>query len=97
MNAEQFKELVNSLDVGKRLPDSVYFHKDTFPDVPEALSKFIKVVAKALKIEDSNWNLIKVFRNDFRVSLLNYPLFFEDSYPTLEQSGVFQGCCRLNC
>ena len=28
MNAEQFKELVNSLDVGKNLPDSVYFHKD---------------------------------------------------------------------
>ena len=86
MNAEQFKELVNSLDVGKKLPDSVYFHKDTFSDVPEALSKFIKTVAKALKIEDSNWNLIKVFRNDFRLSLLNYPSFFEDSYPALEQS-----------
>ncbi|MCJ8320667.1 MAG: DNA phosphorothioation-associated putative methyltransferase, partial [Colwellia sp.] len=86
MNAEQFKELVNSLDVGKKLPDSIYFHKDTFSDVPEALSKFIKIVAKALKIEDANWNLIKVFRNDFRLSLLNYPLFFEDSYPALEQS-----------
>ncbi len=86
MNAEQFKELINSLDVGKKLPDSVYFHKDTFSDVPEALSKFIKIVAKALKIEDSNWNLVKVFRNDFRLSLLNYPLFIEESYPALEQS-----------
>jgi DNA phosphorothioation-associated putative methyltransferase len=86
MNAEQFKELVNSLDVGKKLPDSIYLHKDTFSDVPEALSKFIKIVAKALKIDDDNWNLIKVFRNDFRLSLLNYPLFFEDSYPALEQS-----------
>ena len=73
MNAEQFKELVNSLDVGKKLPDSVYFHKDTLADVPEKLSKFITIVAKALKIEDSNWNLVKVFRNDFRLSLLNYP------------------------
>jgi DNA phosphorothioation-associated putative methyltransferase len=86
MNAEQFKELVNSLNVGKKLPDSIYFHKDTFSDVPEALSKFIKVVAKALKIDDDNWNLIKIFRKDFRLSLLNYPLFFEDSYPALEQS-----------
>ena len=86
MNAEQFKELVNSLEVGKKLPDSIYFHKDTFSDVPEALSKFIKIVAKALKIEDTNWNLVKVFRNDFRLSLLNYPMFFEDSYPALEQS-----------
>jgi len=86
MNADQFKELVNSLDVGKKLPDSIYFHKDTFSDVPEALSKFIKIVSKALKIDDDNWNLIKVFRKDFRLSLLNYPLFFEDSYPALEQS-----------
>ena len=86
MNAEQFKKLVNSLDVGKKLPDSIYFHKETFSDVPEVLSKFIKIVAKALKIDDDNWNLIKVFRNDFRLSLLNYPLFFEDSYPALEQS-----------
>jgi len=86
MNAEQFKELVNSLDVGKNLPDSVYFHKDAFSDVPEALSKFIIIVAKALKIDDANWNLIKVFRKDFRLSLLNYPSFFEDSYPVLEQS-----------
>tara|TARA_R110001583_G_scaffold154593_2_gene306297 strand:- start:6645 stop:8684 length:2040 start_codon:yes stop_codon:yes gene_type:complete len=86
MNAEQFKELVNSLDVGKKLPNSIYLHKDTFSDVPEALSKFIKIVAKALKIDDNNWNIIKVFRKDFRLSLLNYPLFFEDSYPVLEQS-----------
>lgn len=86
MNAEQFKELVNSLTIGKKLPDSIYFHKDTFSEVPNALSKFIKVVAKALKIEDDNWNLVKVFRKDFRLSLLNYPLFFEDSYPALEQS-----------
>jgi len=86
MNAEQFKELVKSLDVGKKLPDSVYFHKDTFSDIPEGLSKFVKIVAKALKIDDDNWNIVKVFRKDFRLSLLNYPLFFEDSYPALEQS-----------
>jgi DNA phosphorothioation-associated putative methyltransferase len=86
MNAEQFKGLVNSLNIGKKLPDAIYFHKDTFNEVPEALSKFIKIVAKALKIDDENWNLVKVFRKDFRLSLLNYPLFFEDSYPTLQQS-----------
>ena len=86
MNAEQFKELVNSLTVGKKLPDSIYLHKDAFSDAPEILSKFIKAVAKALKIEDEQWNLVKVFRKDFRLSLLNYPSFFEESYPALEQS-----------
>jgi hypothetical protein len=86
MNAEQFKGLVNSLEIGKKLPDSIYFHKEAFSEVPETLSQFIKVVGKALKIDDEDWNLVKVFRNDFRLSLLNYPLFFEDSYPALEQS-----------
>ena len=86
MNAEQFKELVNSLTIGKKLPDAIYFHKSAFTEVPEVLSKFIAVVAKALKIDDENWNLVKVFRKDFRLSLLNYPQFIEDSYPALEQS-----------
>jgi len=86
MNAEQYKELIKSLGVGKKLPDSIYFHKDAFTDVPEALSKFIKIVAIALKVEDDNWNLVKVFRKDFRLSLLHYPNFFEDSYPVLKQS-----------
>jgi len=86
MNAEQFQELVKSITIGKKLPDAIYFHKESFEEIPDALSKFIKVVAKALKIDDEHWNLVKVFRKDFRVSLLNYPMFFEDSYPVLEQS-----------
>ena len=87
MNAEKFKELVDSLDVGKKLPDSIYFHKDTFSDVPEPLSKFIKIVAKALKIDDDNWNIIKVFRKGFRLSLLNYPFF--KSPVSINEIGVF--------
>ena len=86
MNAEQFKELVKSLEIGKKLPDAIYFHKDAFLEVPQALTQFINVVAKALKVEDQDWNLVKVSKNDFRLSLLNYPHFFEDSYPALKQS-----------
>lgn len=86
MNDEQFKSLVNKLEVGKKLPDSIYFHRDIFPEIPETLAKFINIVAKALKIHDEDWNLVKVFRKDFRLSLLSYPNFFEDSYPSLEQS-----------
>ncbi len=86
MNAELFKELVKSIEVGKRLPDAIYFHKDAFEDTPTTLTKFITVVAQALKIADDDWNLVKVFRNDFRLSLLHYPNFFEDSYPALAQS-----------
>ena len=86
MNSEQFKQLVKKVQVAKRLPDAVYFHKDAFNDAPLELVKFIKVVAKALKIEDEQYDLVKLFKNDFRLSLLSYPDFYSDSYPALKQS-----------
>tara|TARA_R110001592_G_scaffold192882_1_gene439960 strand:+ start:10735 stop:12603 length:1869 start_codon:yes stop_codon:yes gene_type:complete len=86
MNADQFTELVKTISIGKKLPDAIYFHKEAFSQAPLSLTKFILIVAKALKIDDSDWNLVKVFRKDFRISLLNYPTFFEESYPPLMQS-----------
>ena len=86
MNEKQFKELVKQIKVGKKLPDAIYFHKDAFDELTPQLSKFIKVVAQALKIDVKDWNLVKLYRNDFRLSLLNYPTFFEESYPALQQS-----------
>jgi len=86
MNATQFKELVKTLTIGKKLPDAIYFHKDAFSDTPEILTKFILLIAQALKIDEDSWNLVKVFKNDFRISLLNYPSFYEESYPALVQS-----------
>jgi DNA phosphorothioation-associated putative methyltransferase len=86
MNATQFKELVDSLTVGKRLPDAVYLHRDGLPGVPPLLAKFVKVVAQALKVPDSDWNIVKLGRKEFRLSLLDYPSFYTESYPSLRQS-----------
>ncbi len=86
MNAEQFKQLVKKVKIAKKLPDAIYFHKDAFADAPADLVKFIKVVAQALKVDESDFDLIKLFKSDFRLSLLSYPTFYEDSYPALKQS-----------
>lgn len=86
MDASKFSELVKQIEVGKKLPDSIYFHKVAFKDNPPPLVNVIKNIAKALKINDSDWNIVKVFKNDFRISLLSYPNFFEDSYPCLSRS-----------
>ncbi|MBE8232323.1 MAG: DNA phosphorothioation-associated putative methyltransferase, partial [Endozoicomonadaceae bacterium] len=40
----------------------------------------------ALKVEESDWDLIKLFKKEFRISLLSYPDFYTDSYPALKQS-----------
>ena len=86
MNAEQFKDLVKQTKTGKSLPDALYLHRDAFSALPATLNKFVKVVASALKLTDEDWNIVKLFKSDFRISLLHYPDFYTDSYPVLKQS-----------
>ncbi|MCF7364020.1 DNA phosphorothioation-associated putative methyltransferase [Vibrio sp. A1-b2] len=86
MNEELFKQLVSQINLGKHLPDAVYLHRDAFSALPKNLSQFIPAVAKAVNLDDDSWNLVKLFKKEFRLSLLHYPNFYNDSYPSLRQS-----------
>ncbi|NDJ81235.1 DNA phosphorothioation-associated putative methyltransferase [Vibrio campbellii] len=86
MNEEQFAELIAQIKVGKQLPDAIYLHKDAFSALPTVLTQFIPAVAKAVSLDDEHWNLVKLFKKEFRLSLLHYPDFYTDSYPALRQS-----------
>jgi len=86
MDFQSFKKLIKQINIGKQLPDAVYLHKDAMSELPPELRKFIPAVAQALNLPESQWNIIKLFKKEFRLSLLNYPNFYIDSYPTLEQS-----------
>ncbi|OLQ79842.1 hypothetical protein BIT28_00905 [Photobacterium proteolyticum] len=86
MDAKLFSQLATQVKVGKQLPDALYLHRDAFSAIPDELAKFIPAVAKALRLNDSEWNLVKIFKKDFRLSLLHYPGFYTESYPELKQS-----------
>ncbi|MGR5222347.1 DNA phosphorothioation-associated putative methyltransferase [Vibrio parahaemolyticus] len=86
MDFQIFKSLVKQVKIGKQLPDAVYIHKDAINAIPDQLQRFIPAVAQAVNLPDKQWNLIKLFKNEFRLSLLSYPEFYNDSYPALEQS-----------
>lgn len=86
MEFKEFENLVKNISIGKHLPDSIYIHVSAMTALPQQLVEFINKIAIALKIDQSNWNLIKLSRRDFRVSLLNYPGFDNDSYPALHTS-----------
>ncbi|EHH3645304.1 DNA phosphorothioation-associated putative methyltransferase [Vibrio parahaemolyticus] len=86
MNKELFVKLVSEIKVGKQLPDAVYLHRDAFSALPNIMAQFIPAVAKAVSLEEDNWNLVKLFKKEFRLSLLHYPDFYTHSYPTLRQS-----------
>jgi len=86
MDFATFKESVRKVEVGKQLPDAVYVHISALSTLPEELSSVVIRIATALKISDEAWNVIKLNKRDFKVTLLNYPEFEGDSYPALHQS-----------
>ena len=79
MDADLFATLVSEVNVGKKLPDAIYIHESALPEVPEKLRKVILAVGNALKIPREDWNIVKLSRRQFSMSLLNYPEFFTDS------------------
>ncbi|NNN69817.1 DNA phosphorothioation-associated putative methyltransferase [Vibrio sp. 3-2(1)] len=86
MDFQIFKSLIKQVKMGKQLPDAIYIHKDAMNAIPDSLQHFIPAVARAVNLPSEQWNLIKLFKNEFRLSLLSYPEFYSDSYPALEQS-----------
>lgn len=86
VDSEKFSQLIRQVNQGKHLPEAIYIHKDAFTALPAELVTFIHAVATALKIDTETWNLVKLFKRDFRLSLLSYPTFYTDSYPSLTQS-----------
>ncbi|CAH1534140.1 conserved hypothetical protein [Vibrio rotiferianus] len=86
MDSQSFKQLVKQINIGKQLPDAIYLHRDAMSEIPPELRKFVPAVAQAVNLPDNQWNLIKLFKKEFRLSLLSYPTFYTDSYPALEQS-----------
>lgn len=81
-----FKAAVEALAVGKRLPDAIYVHESATTSLPHVLKTLVAEIGLGLK---EQWNVIKFFRRDFRVSLLSYPTFFDESYPQLQSSRTF--------
>lgn len=86
MNFENYKKFIKQIPTGKQLPDSIYVHNSALSDVPEHLINVLAKISAALKIPDSDWNILKLYKRDFKVTFLNYPDFESYSYPALQQS-----------
>ena len=86
MNFESYKKSVGQIRLGKKLPDSIYLHISAFEFASKPLFNFIHQNISEIGLNEESWNIVKLFKNEFKISLLNYPDFFTDSYPTLEKS-----------
>ncbi|MCP5018443.1 MAG: DNA phosphorothioation-associated putative methyltransferase [Ketobacter sp.] len=86
MDFDHYKNHIKNINVGKQLPDSIYIHESAEEAIPEELFSVLNKIATALKIPSTDWNIIKLYKRDFRVAFLNYPEFETYSYPALKHS-----------
>jgi hypothetical protein len=86
MDFQAFQQLVKDLKIGKQLPEALYIHKSALAELPAQLQQLITNIAKALKITDKQWHLLKLYKRDFKLTLLSYPTFFDEPYPPLHHS-----------
>ena len=85
MNFAAYKVLIDAIQIGKRLPDAIYLHESAIGRASGELNAFTSQVA-AEYAEDFSWNVAKYFRRDFKLSLLVYPTFLNESYPAFAAS-----------
>jgi DNA phosphorothioation-associated putative methyltransferase len=86
MDFAEYKKMVGQLKVGKKLPDAIYLHESAMAVVPHDLHAYLFRTIEKIGLASTPWNIIKFFKNDFKISLLYYPAFFVDSYPALHAS-----------
>ena len=87
MDFKQYKSFVDQIAVGKKLPDAIYLHESAITSaIPPDLLSFAHNVIEKIEIPKNEWNIVKFYRRDFKLSLLLYPEFSSDSYPALLKS-----------
>ena len=86
MKFVEYRDHIKSLKQGKQLPTAIYLHRTAIDSV--LLNTLVNLIFDS--IEKLNitepWNLLKLYKRDFKITLLNYPDFDSYAYPALHTS-----------
>lgn len=74
------------IPAGKQLPDAVYLHESALHLLPPVLGAQLARTVVDMALDDKGWNIVKFFKRDHKITLLNYPGFFHDAYPALDHA-----------
>ena len=85
MTFQEYKAALKSLPFGKELPDSVYIHVDGLDEIDCDLNDLISEVREKLD-KSGEFNVLKLHKRQFRISLLSYPDFDSIAHPPLKKS-----------
>lgn len=86
MEFSLYKDFIQHMEYGKLLPDARYIHIDLLSFVPQPVLELLVCLQKELTLQDFKFNVLKFHTRDFKISLLHYPTFFDESYPALAKS-----------
>ncbi len=86
MNHEQWSESVKQLEVGKVLPRAIYVHRAALEESAPKLAGFVEQQATLAGLNGEDWNIARLHKDSFKLTLLSYPTFVDDAYPALQQS-----------
>lgn len=82
-------EALDAHGVGKRLPDAVYLHASALDSLTSEAQRYLRrLAATPGPGGDLRWTVAKVHLDKPRVSLLDYPDFDTDPFPTLRAWAV---------
>ena len=77
----EYKNLVKSMPYGKNLPDSVYIHESAIDTLPNELGAHFARAIIDLELDDIDWNILKFFKLDHKVTLLYYLISRQTELP----------------
>jgi len=86
MDFPTYQNLVKSINIGKHLPEAIYLHRAALSYIDKDLFNLVSKISKSLKIFEKDWDLAKFSKRDYKLSLLSYPTFHEEPYPSLHKS-----------
>ena len=86
MEFQEFKYHIKNIKIGKHLPDALYLHKSALDRIPASLNAFIENSIGRLNLSAAPWTVLKLYKREFKISLLNYPEFYTEAFPSLENS-----------
>ena len=70
MDDQEIVRLASNLGVGKRLPSAVYLHRSLLTNLPDELEGVIRRISGALKLVETDWNVVKIHQDWPRISFL---------------------------
>ena len=80
LSFDEYKSLVNELPYGKRVGRNVYILAEDLKEASPELFGYFSSINKY------NAEIVKFFLDQFKISFLEYPDFFDEPNPTLHKS-----------